>query len=613
MQLRYYQDEAIEHTFDFIRNNPGAHPLIELPTGSGKSLVLAGIVSRALYRWKGTRVMMLTHSKTLVEQNAEKMRSILPDVDMGIYSAGLRKKQLGHAVTFAGIDSVADKPHLFGKQNLIIVDEAHMVDWCGKTRYRKFIGGMLEINPKLRVIGLTATPWRVGVGHIATPQEGPAGDRILFSGVSYSKLGVQDFHEFVEQGYLAPLHPLRTDLTLDVSGVGVTGGDFNQGQLQDAVDREELTKAAIAESKVLAAECKHWFVFCTGVSHVEHTVKFLNEAGISAVGVHSNQPDTVNDENIRKAKSGEVMALVNMGVLTTGFDWPEADYGLILRPTKSAPLWGQILGRFTRPAPWAGKKYALIGDFAGNTRRLGPINDPVIPRPKGKGGGGVAPIKTCEAIIDGKKCNTENHTSAVICQKCGVAFPPPKPKMTQYADTSKLMRDADDGNPVIEVLRVNSVSYQLHKKFGKPDSIKVTYTCGYRMFNEFVMLEHDGYPAIKAKNWWKRRFEGSVPATTGEALDVVHLAAVPNHIRVHTNLKYPDIKDHCFNRTAFGTIDPMEFDGDEAEAIQKPRISLGADPWALRPEGIVTELPGVQPHVVQPSDAIVFDDDDVPF
>lgn len=607
MQFRYYQDEAIEDTFDWIRGNPG-HPLIQLPTGTGKSVVLGGFIQRAIQRWRGTRIMMLTHSKTLVEQNAAKLRSMWPDAPMGIYSAGLRKRELGHDVTFAGIDSVAAKPHVFGKQNIVLVDEAHMIDWRAKTRYRKFIGGLMEVNPKLRVVGLTATPWRMGLGHIATPQDGELGDRILFGGVSYSKIGIADFHEFTCQGFLSPLHPLGTNLTFDVSQVSTTAGDFNAGELQQAVNKEYLTKAAIQESIALAGDRKAWIVFCTGKEHVENTVQYLREAGISAVGVHSGQSDTVNDANVKLALSGQVQALVNMGVLTTGFDWPELSYIMMLRPTKSPMLWVQMLGRGTRPAPWAGKVDCLVGDFAGNTDRLGPINDPVIPRAKGKGGGGVAPVKECE------KCKTKNHTTAVRCQKCGHVFPPPKEKITTVASRSKLVKDLDDGNPVVEVFEVTGISYQVHKKFDKPDSIKVTYTCGFRMFNEYVCLEHEGYAAVKAKQWWTKRMAGDVPTSTADALEIVHLASTATHIRVHTNLKYPAILDACFDGTAFGTIDPMV--GERITPTVAPRIALGTNPWGLRPEGIISEddrKAAYAEPIPEPAMEGEFEDDDIPF
>lgn len=611
LSLRYYQDEAIEHTFDWIRANPGKHPLIELPTGTGKSMVLAGFIQRALQRWGSTRMMMLTHSKTLVEQNAAKLMSVCPEIDMGIYSAGLRKKQLGHDITFAGIDSVAAKPHVFGRQNIVLVDEAHMIDWRAKTRYRKFIGGLLDANPKLRVVGLTATPWRMGLGHIATPFDGEKADQILFGGVSYSKIGVADFHEFTSQGFLAPLHPLGTKLTLDVSRVSTLGGDFNQGELQQEVNKEYLTKAAIQESIALAGDRKAWIVFCTGCEHVQDTVNYLREAGISAVGVHSKQSDAINDANIKMALRGEVQALVNMGVLTTGFDWPELSYIMMLRPTKSPMLWVQMLGRGTRPAPWAGKVDCLVGDFAGNTDRLGPINDPVIPRPKGKGGGGVAPVKTCE------KCQTKNHATAQRCQKCGWVFPPPKEKITTSASRSKLVKDIDDGNPVVEVFDVTGISYQVHKKHDKPDSIKVTYTCGFRMFNEYVCLEHDGYAQVKAKQWWRKRMDGDIPASTAEALEIIHLARTATQLRVHTNLKYPAILDACFDGSAFGTVDP--FDGPAITPHVAPRIALSSNPWGLRPEGIITDderrtadaspLPDMTPEP-----ALVDDwEDDIPF
>lgn len=583
MQLRWYQDEAVESSFDFIRNNKGGHPLIELPTGTGKALCVAGIIQRALARWPSTRVVMLTHSKELVRQNTDKLKALWPEAPIGIYSAGLDRKELGNPVTMAGIDSVAKKAHLFGVVNIVIIDEAHMVDWeKSKSRYRLFIEGLMKVNPKLRVVGLTATPWRAKLGHIAEPSEDGDDKARLFTGVSYSRIGVDDFHQFVGEGFLAPLHPLRTELTLDVSGVGTTAGDFNQGELQDAVDREYLTRAAIDESLGLAADCKQWLTFCTGVEHVEHTAQYLNEAGVSAVTVHSKQDSRTNDRNIRAYLNGKVRALCNMGVLTTGFDAPETSYIMMLRPTKSTTLHIQMLGRGTRPHP--SKEFTLVGDFAGNAKRLGPINDPIIPRRKGKGGG-TAPVKECDF------CGCINHASAAKCQKCGELFPPPKPKITRFADSTKLMKESDDGNPVVEVFRVDGISYTLHKKFGKPDMVKVTYTCGFRMFNEFVCVEHEGYARVKADQWWRSRFGGNAPQSVSEALETIHLAKPATHIRVWSNKKYPEIMAHCFEGTAFGSIDPLHPDADPT-AVSTPRIALGSDPWSLRPQGVELILPG---------------------
>lgn len=560
-KMRIYQEEAIESIFEYFKLGNKGNPNIALPTGTGKSVVLAGFIQIALGKFPRTRIMCLTHSKELVHQNSLRLAENWPDAPIGVYSAGLKRKDLGYPITFAGIDSVAKKAHLFGHIDLVLIDESHMVDWREKSRYHTFLDDLARVNPKLKVIGLTATPWRQGLGDIEGPE-----DNQLFTDRIYSRIGVEDFHWFVQEGWLAPVHPLRTTSKIDLTGVGILGGEFNQNELQAASNKEEITRAAIKESILLAGERKHWMVFCSGIQHVLDTTKFLNEMGISAVSVHSQQTQEENDENIRRCKSGEVQALVNMGVLTTGFDWAAVNYIMMLRATMSVVLWLQMVGRGTRPkgedAPF---QDCLIGDFAGNAKRLGPINDPVIPKRKGQKGGGTAPIKTCE------HCECENHTMAKICQRCGNEFPPPKTKLVEYAGTDKLMRDSENAAPQVDIFKVDFTSYAIHRKAGKPEMLRVTYTCGFRMFNEYLCFEHEGYARVKARNWWKERFpDDPCPDTSQEVLDASDFFPQVSHLRVWHNIKYPEIKAYCFDYTAFGTI---EAGSDQAGFGNAPELT----------------------------------------
>lgn len=123
MQLRDYQQRAIDQLYDWFRSNPEGNPCLVLPTGAGKSHIVAALCKNALQSWPDTRVLMLTHQKELIEQNAEKLRQHWPGAPMGIYSASVGKRQAGEPITFAGIQSVRSKPHLFGHIDLVIIDE----------------------------------------------------------------------------------------------------------------------------------------------------------------------------------------------------------------------------------------------------------------------------------------------------------------------------------------------------------------------------------------------------------------------------------------------------------------------------------------------------------
>jgi DNA repair protein RadD len=144
------------------------NPCVVIPTGGGKTPVIATICSDAVTRWDG-RVLILAHVKELLEQAADKLDQICPDIHVGVYSAGLKRRDTTHAVIIAGIQSVYQKAEQLGHFDLVIVDEAHMIPMEGDGMYRRLLADMRRINPHLRVIGLTATPFRMASGPICVP------------------------------------------------------------------------------------------------------------------------------------------------------------------------------------------------------------------------------------------------------------------------------------------------------------------------------------------------------------------------------------------------------------------------------------------------------------
>ncbi len=210
--LRAYQQLAIDQLYDWMGNHNG-NPCLVLPTGAGKSHVVAALCKDAVQNWPETRILMLTHVKELIEQNAEKMLQHWPNAPMGIYSASIGKRQLGEPITFAGIQSVRNKANLLGHVDLIIIDECHLVSHKDEGGYRGLIDQLTQINPHLRVIGLTATPYRLGHGLIT---DKPA----IFDGL----IEPVTIPGLIEQGYLATLRSKVTTAKLSVDGVHKRGG-----------------------------------------------------------------------------------------------------------------------------------------------------------------------------------------------------------------------------------------------------------------------------------------------------------------------------------------------------------------------------------------------------
>lgn len=553
MKPRDYQEYAVNSVFEYFTSNKG-NPVIAMPTGTGKSLVIADFVKKTLMRWPDQRIIMLTHVKELIEQNYSKLLTLWPTAPAGIYSAGIGRKEI-EQITFAGIQSIAKVPEKCGHVDLILVDECHLIPKKSNAMYRKFINFLLKVNPHLKVIGLTATPYRVGLGMI-TDEDG------IFDEMCCDMTSLEAFNWFFDEGYLTTLIPMSTVTTIDTSSVGTQLGDFKQTELAKVTDKDEITHNAVIEMVNAAEESnrKHWLIFGTGIDHVLNIVTELQAQGISATCVHSKMSSSERDDNIAAFMKGEVTALVNNGILTTGFDAPFVDMLGILRATKSPGLWVQILGRGTRTMYAKGynistregrldaiangvKPNCLVLDFAGNTKRLGPINDPVLPKAKGKGGG-EAPVRECE-------CGALIHASLRVCPVCGTEFPPSVKFKAKASDEELIARKKkEEDGPLTANFKVDLVTFN-RKKSAKGPYIELVYHCGLTRYKMPLCLEHQGYARTKSEQWWRQATGADdYPDTLDEALERWDECRTPTGIRVWVNKKpRPEIKFIDYDNT----------------------------------------------------------------
>lgn len=549
---RPYQIEAVDSLYRFFAANhdPSRNPLIAAPTGSGKSVIITTFLHSIFERWPNQKVLLLTHVKELIGQNAKHLRRAWPSAPLGIYSAGMKQKTAHMPITFASIQSAVRNPHLFGYVDLIIIDECHLVSPDENTSYQTLIAFLRQVNPYLRIIGLSATIYRLGLGMLT---EGG-----IFTDVAYDICSRSAFVHLLDEYYLCPLIPMQTQTQLDVSGVHMRGGEFVEKELQEKVARYDLTRAAIQEAMIAAQKRQHWLIFATGIDHVHMIHDILQEFGVESTYVHSKLTPDERTKNLARFLAGDVPVMINANILTTGFDFPALDCIIMLRPTASPVLHVQTLGRGTRYdfpigepietleqrkalVESAPKQNCLVLDFAGNTRRLGPINDPKIPGKKGDEKGGDAPIKVCPA------CGCLNHISVRACANCGAEFEF-REKISPVASTLELIvRD----EPVVHWFNVNHVVYRPHIKIGSPPSLKVTYHCGLRTFNEWVCLFHDGRPIQrKAQAWWTKRTNAPIPHTMAEAQLYASTLRIPKRVRVWVNAKWPQLLNYEFEEDA---------------------------------------------------------------
>lgn len=514
MKLRKYQTEAIREVFSYFKTNKEGHPLVVLPTGAGKTHVLAGICETVARKWPKEKILILTHVKEIIEQDYEKLCNYLSKDKVGVYSAGVGLRQR-RQFTIAGIQSVYTKPELFQDYRLIIVDEAHLIPTTGEGRYRTFFKGL----PNPRVVGLTATPFRLGLGYLT--------DGDLFTKVVYEA----DIIRLIREGYLCDLSTKKTKQQMDTRNVDKTGGDYNTKQLVAKLDKESITNSIIKELLQHKETRKHWLVFAIDIKHAEHITQALIDCGITAACLHSEM--SVNRGDIVSLfKAGGFQALVSVGMLTTGFDAPNVDLIALLRPTMSPVLHVQMIGRGLRTTP--NKKDCLVLDFAGNTDRLGPINKVTV-RPAGvKTGSKDAPTKTCP------ECSEIVGASVRVCPSCGYKFPRIN-KLTRRASETSVLQERRWIRH-----KITKVNYTKHNKIGSTPSMRVDYVCGLRVFTEWVTLEHEGFPRHKARHWWKYRANTVPPDTIDEALRRSIELEKPLFIEVQEDGKYPVVKKCIF-------------------------------------------------------------------
>ena len=475
MNLRSYQRAAIDMLYTWFERHEAGNPCVVMPTGSGKSIVIAELCRDALQQWPETRVLMLTHQKELIEQNAEKLRTLWPDAPLGIYSASIGRRQLDQ-ITFAGIQSVRSRAKDIGHVDIAIIDECHLVSHANVGSYRRLLDDLLAINPALRVIGLTATPYRLGHGLIT---DAPA----LFDDL----IEPTDVRELIKAGHLAPLKSKHTELTYDTAGIHKRGGDFIESELSERVNTTAQNVSVVEEIILRGRDRKTWLIFCAGVDHAYAVAEQIRACGISCDTVTGQTAKADRERMLEDFKSGRLRALTNANCLTTGVDVPGIDLVAMLRPTASPGLYVQMAGRGLRIAD--GKADCLILDFAGVVATHGPLTDVQMPQP-GKPTG-EAPVKACP------DCDELIHLSCMVCPECGYEFPrrDKAAGLKLHADdilgTSERRMDVARWNWCRHVSRASGIAMLRVNYYARAISDDPV--------TEYYPVMHDGYAGRKAR------------------------------------------------------------------------------------------------------------------
>ena len=584
-KLRPYQREAVDATLRHFRESDES-AVIVLPTGAGKSLVIA-----ELARLAKRRILVLTHVKELVEQNHAKYQSY--GLTGGIFSAGLKRKESRHQVTFASVQSVSANLGQFRDEySLIIIDECHRVSGEQTSQYQKIIELLRQQNDALKVLGLTATPYRLAMGWIyryhyrgfvrgsGEEQDKPFQHCIYELPLSY----------MINRGFLTKPELVNAAVAqYDFSALSQDRfGEYAEKDVNQLLSKHQrVTRAIVEQVMELAVERKGVMIFAATVDHAREITGYLPEHQTALVTGATD----LNDRAllIQRFKQRQLKYLVNVSVLTTGFDAPHVDFIAILRPTQSVSLYQQIVGRGLRLDD--GKQDCLVIDYAGNHVNLhhpevgepkpNPDSEPVQVFCPGCGFANIFWGKTdgdgrviehygrrCQGLLgtvdedrpaaqNGRPqqcdfrfrfkecphCGGENDIAARNCQQCKKAIIDPD---DQLRDALKL-KDA-------MVIRCAGMTLSTHT--GKADSkneskLKITYhgEDGEEL-NESFDFSKPAQRHVFNKLFGRRFANSQAPKefrSTGEVLEVQDLLPAPDFVIARNQKHYWQVQERIFD------------------------------------------------------------------
>jgi len=563
MELRDYQAAAISATWEGMRTYAGQNPCIVLPTGAGKSPVIATLCRDAVQNWMG-RVMVVTHVKELIEQLKSTIIEWYPGLDVGVYSAGLNARCVDNQVVIAGIQSAYKRAGEFGRRHLTIIDEAHLIPEHEDGMYRQFLAEMSALNPNHRVVGLTATPYRTGAGEICAPEN-------ILNYESYRA----EICGLIAGGYLSRLQNDKAAFTANMSQCAKARGDFAAGEMENIFNNLNDNDRAVRQIADCLETRTAGLVFCSGVKHGATICQMLNDCGVSSSFVYGEMDSKERAKSLDNFQKGRVKCLVNVNVLTTGFDATHVDLVAVLRATTSPGLFYQMCGRGFRLHP--GKEDCLVLDFGGNIARHGSLDDPQYGQEalaawkqakEEKAEKAAAKLKMCPA------CGLEVSIQAKECP-CGLVFPDSMMPADPESDHSILRGDL----PEPEWMDVIRTTYSLHMKNdwseGDLRTMRVEYYWSEGMrdwpIREWVCVEHTGFAGDKAADWWSRRCDSPVPTTVEAALWFAANGHLADTLRIKVG---PDPKNSKFKRI----VDYKLGDVPSSDCVPPPAEARGFDP-----------------------------------
>ena len=473
----------------------GMHrPLVEAPCAWGKSVLIA-MLALALVR-RGWRVLILAHRHELLEQNTGALLRLDPTADVGVCSASLHSDRVDAAIVVGGTATVYRRLARLGRIDAVLLDEAHLLG-PGSTSMLATILKSLGDPP---LIGFTATPYRTDSGPLVSAE--------LFDKLVW-RMGII---EAIDAGLLVPLITKSPKIgRIDTAHVPIERGEFQQRPLEQAALAGTVTRDAVRRTLEVADEENRqaMLFFAIGIAHCSAIGEELRERSVSHAVITGETPTEERAEAIARFRAGELRALVNCNVLTTGFDARNIDCIAFMRPTVSPVLWTQSCGRGMRT--WPGKIDCRLLDFGGNVLRHGPINAIKL-RPQGARHDAQA---AADRVRICPRCDEVNAVTAMTCTSCGMVLIKPRVSTITTIESTALAIDAEAERP--RWVRVTMMRGGIHEKPGRPPSFRLRYSTEEGWVSEFLALEHEKQGArwYAGKSWTRlSRMPGVAPPAT---------------------------------------------------------------------------------------------------
>ena len=536
IEPRDYQAKALDKIYSDLQKNQNV--LLQAIMGAGKTFMSVRLIQRLYNEAPDMQFLILMHKQELCLQFFEAFQKFteIPFTQVGICCASLGEKIIDRRITIASIQTFINAMDSYRGAGLIVIDEAHRIDINSNTQYKQVIDYLRLQKPNCRILGLTATPARLGHGYIYG-KHCKHGSVNLFDDVSHKI----SYDELKSAGHLVPLKGVVANhetLETDLAGVS-TNGDYVLDQLGEIMCREIHIGTA---TEAINQYCAGYTRVCVFCCTIDHAVKIHEQIPDESTIVHSQLSSIERESNMQMWKSGVKRIMTSVNILTEGFDFPMLDCLVFVRPTLSSSLFLQAVGRVLRTHP--GKDHGFMVDLTDNTARFGTDLDNIkvtVPKVVEEAQAKERSMwKICPA------CEVEVHIALRECSECGYVW---QPEECQVAEKLPDMKEVvfEKQPPVWKDVVDYSIKTHKSKKSGKYLG-KIDFYFDESIFKRsrvslFLCFpdEYSGYAVQKSEEKWTMISSDDFP----EDVNDFHrkIIDMPKRILIDDNGKFPELLD----------------------------------------------------------------------